>query len=86
MAAGHALSDYIAQAMEHAEYDKLEDGTFGGSIPPCAGVLAFGRTLGECDWELRSTLEEWILLGLELGHPLPVIDGVDLRCRGVAVI
>ncbi len=39
---------------------------------PCAGVIAFGDTLKRCEAELRSTLEDWILVGLKLGHPLPV--------------
>ena len=43
------------------------------------GVLAFGATLKECEDELRSTLEDWILVGLKLGHPLPVVDGIDLN-------
>ena len=29
--------------------------------------------------ELRSTLEDWILVGLKLGHPLPVIAEIDLN-------
>ena len=78
MSAPLILSEYIAQAMHQAEYDKLEDGTFGGTIPPCAGVIAFGETLRECDAELRSTLEDWILVGLNLGHSLPVVGGIDL--------
>lgn len=73
------LSDYVDKAMEQAIYDKLEDGTFTGRIPPCAGVIAFGSTLRECERELRSTLEDWILLGLKLRHPLPVIAGIDLN-------
>ncbi len=81
MHAVRVLSDYIEQAMEQAEYDKLEDGTYGGSIPPCPGVLAFGSTLRECETELRSTLEDWILVGLKLGHALPVICGVDLNAE-----
>ena len=79
MYAGRILSDYIGQAMDRAEYDKLEDGTYGGTIPPCPGVLAFGITLRECETELRSTLEDWILVGLQLGHELPVVGGVDLN-------
>jgi predicted RNase H-like HicB family nuclease len=59
--------------MAYAIYDKLEDGTFAGRIPQCKGVVAFGATLRECENELRSTLEDWILIGLKLGHPLPVI-------------
>ena len=65
--------------MANAVYDKLEDNTFTGRIPPCKGVLAFGAALRECEDELRSTLEDWILVGLKLGHPLPVIAGIDLN-------
>ena len=75
----HILSEYIEQAMAKAIYDKLEDGTFTGRIPPCTGVIAFGTTLRECEDELRSTLEDWILVGLKLRHPLPVIEGIDLN-------
>jgi len=65
--------------MEQAQYDKLEDGTFAGRIPPCKGVVALGTTLRECAQELRSTLEDWILVGLKLGHRLPVIGSIDLN-------
>jgi len=50
-----------------ATYDKLEDGTFVGRIPPCKGVVAFAATLRECEDELRSTLEDWILVGFQAG-------------------
>ena len=73
------LTGYIGCAMSRAEYDKLEDGTFSGRIPGCKGVIAFGKTLRECENELQSTLEDWIFVGLKLGHKLPVIDGFDLN-------
>ena len=73
------LSDYVDAALEQAEFDKLSDGTFSGRIPLCAGVIAFAGTLKECERELRSTLEDWILVGLKLGHQLPVINGIDLN-------
>jgi len=79
MATQFILSDYVEQAMAHAIYDKLEDGTFAGRIPLCKGVVAFGTTLRECDEELRSTLEDWILVGLKLRHLLPVLAGIDLN-------
>jgi len=78
MATGFFLSDYVEQVLALAEYDKLEDGSFGGRIPPCPGVLAFGATLRDCEDALHSTLEDWILVGLKLRHPLPVIAGIDL--------
>ncbi len=75
----YILTGYIEHALAQAEYDKLDDGTFGARIPPCPGVIAFGETLWQCQDELRSTLEDWILVGLKLGHPLPVIGRYDLN-------
>ena len=75
----YIISEYLNRALAHAEYDKLEDGTFSGRIASCPGVIAFGATLRECEDELRSTLEDWLLVGLKLGHKLPVVDGIDLN-------
>lgn len=74
-----ALTAYIEAALELAHYDKLEDGSFAGEIPKLKGVIAFGKTLRECENELRSTLEDWLLVGLRLGHELPVLAGIDLN-------
>jgi len=75
----YILSEYLDRAMGQAEYDKLEDGTFAGRIAACKGVIAFGATLRECEDEVRSTLEDWLLVGLKLGHTLPVVNGIDLN-------
>jgi predicted RNase H-like HicB family nuclease len=73
------LSDYLNLALAQAEYDKLEDHTYFGRIPSCKGVVAFARTLRECEDELRSVLEEWVLLGLKLGHSLTKRDSPQQR-------
>lgn len=77
--ADYILTDYLEQALAMAVYDKLDDGTFAGRIPPCKGVVAFGSSLRECEHLLRSTLEDWLLLGLRLRHTLPVLAGIDLN-------
>jgi len=79
MASTFVLSDYIERALGLAEYDKLEDGTFAGRIPACKGVVSFGMTLRECETELRSTLEDWVLVGLKLGHELPLLGKMNLN-------
>ena len=81
MTGTYILSDYVERAMAQAEYDKLEDGTFFGKIPSCKGVVAFATTLRECENELHSTLEDWVLVGLKLGHELPVIATLNLNMR-----
>lgn len=75
----YVLSEYVAYAMAQALYDTLEDGTCSGRIPLCKGVIAFADTPETCQEELRSTLEDWILVGLKLGHTFPIIAGIDLN-------
>jgi UPF0150-like len=59
-------SEYLDQAMAQAVYHKLDDGTFAGRIPSYKGVIVFGGTLREREDELRSTWEDWMLVGLKL--------------------
>lgn len=79
MSGNYILSDYVELALQEAEYDKLEDDSFAGRIPSCKGVVAFAKTLRECESELRSTLEDWVLVGLKLGHELPVLANINLN-------
>jgi hypothetical protein len=52
---------------------------FAGRIAMCMGVVAFAGTLRECEQELRSVLEDWIILGFKLKQRLPVIAGINLN-------
>lgn len=72
------LTEYIEAAMRRARYEILEDSTFYGEIPRLQGVFANAETLEDCREQLRKVLEGWIVLGLRLGHPLPVVDGISL--------
>jgi len=72
------LSEYITRAMAYAEYDKPEDGTFCGRIPPGVRGIAFADSLPQCQYELRSLLEDCLLFGFKMNHRLPVIDAINL--------
>ena len=72
------LTKYIHEAMKLARYKILEDGSYYGDIPGFRGVLANADNLEECRDELQDTLEEWILLGIRLGHNLPEANGIRL--------
>jgi predicted RNase H-like HicB family nuclease len=68
--------------MRHAHYEIIEDPKpIYGSIPECQGVWATGGTLEACREELQSVLEDWIVLGLRLGHPMPLIDGIAVAAE-----
>ncbi len=72
------LSEYIRSAMRRATYEILSDGTFYGEIPGFQGVYANAGNLEACREQLQEVLEGWIVLGLRLGHSLPIVDGIEL--------
>ncbi len=73
------LIEYVNKAMSKAVYDKLDDGTFTGKIPQCPGVVAFGNSLYQCEQELRSSLEGWLIVKIRHGDKLPIIDKINLN-------
>jgi predicted RNase H-like HicB family nuclease len=75
------LTSYIRSAMRRALYEILSDGTFYGEIPGFQGVWANSGTLDGCREELQEVLEGWIVLGLQMGHPLPVVDGIEIAMQ-----
>lgn len=79
------LTSYINAAMRNAHYEILpsNEGYFG-KIEGLQGVWANAKTLEACREELREVLEEWIILGLKMGHTIPAIDGIDLNIEEVA--
>ncbi len=78
------LTEYINKAMSKAVYDKLEDRTFSGKIPQCAGVVGFGETLYKCQQELKSSLEGWLIVKIRHGDKLPVVGKINLN-KGMPV-
>lgn len=72
------LTQYIQAAMRRATYEMIDDGTIVGEIPGFDGVWGNASTFEACRDDLMSVLEGWIVLGLRMGHELPVADGLDL--------
>lgn len=71
-----SLAEYIRKAMRHAAYEVLSDGTFYAEIPGFQGVWANASTLEACVEELRSALEDWVLLCVSDGLSVPEVGGV----------
>lgn len=72
------LITYIHNAMRLAKYEILEDGNYYGEIPGFDGVWAQADNLEACRDELQSVFEDWLILGLRMGHKLPVVGGIQL--------
>jgi predicted RNase H-like HicB family nuclease len=74
------LAEYMKAAMQQATYKLLDGGEgYFGEIPEFQGLWVNAPTLEACQVELEEALEEWILLGLKLGHPLPEIEKMGLN-------
>jgi predicted RNase H-like HicB family nuclease len=67
------LITYIQNAMRLAKYEILEDGQYYGEIPGFQGVWAQAENLETCWDELQSALEDWLNLGLRMGHKLVIV-------------
>ena len=73
------LAEYIEIAMDQAVYEILEDdGSHYAEISCLPGVYANADSLEDCRLLLKEVLEGWIILGIELGHPIPVLQSIDL--------
>jgi len=75
------LTQYIQAAMRHAKCELMENRRFFARIPECPGLWAEGPTLEECREELKSSLEDWIMIKLRHGDRFGVIDGVDINLQ-----
>ena len=71
------FAEYIAAALERAVYKTLEgeEEPIFVSVPDLPGAWATGKTIEEARRELIGVIEEWVLLGIRLGHPIPSIGG-----------
>lgn len=75
------LLEYVHAVMKRAQYEKLETGKYYGEIPVCPGVWSEEDNLETCRETLQEVLDEWLLLKLRDGDPLPVVDGIDLLVK-----
>ena len=72
------LIGYLQAAMRRAKYEILEDGAFYGEIPGFQGVFANADNLEDCR---EQVLEDWLVLGLRMGHSLPIVDNISLEAN-----
>ena len=75
------ISQYVATALERAQYRLVDDGTFAGTVPGLRGVIATGPTLEACRRELAEVIEEWILVRVARGLAIPRLGKAIVRVR-----
>ena len=75
------IRQYVEEALRRARYAKLEDGTFCAEVPRLRGVLATGGTLSECRNQLAEVVEEWVLVRVAKGLPIPALGKLEVKVR-----
>jgi len=75
------FTDFVHDVMNRlASYKLIEDEQpYYGTMKGFRGVWAQGKTLGECEHNLREVLEEWLLLKIRKKHVLPTTKKYDLN-------
>ena len=74
------IQQYLHAALAKARFKTIENPEpVFGEIPQCPGVWATGETKEHCRVALAEALEDWVLLGIRMGHALPEIDGVRIE-------
>ena len=79
------LVEYLREAMRRAKYKIMEDGTYYGWIEELTGVWASAGSLEECREELESVVEDWLFLGLKMGHDIIPLGDIDLNTQASVV-
>ena len=72
---------YVQEALQRAEYDKLDDGTYVAEVPGLHGVLATGRSLEHCRSSLAEVVEEWVLVRIAQGLAVPPLGDVTVAVK-----
>ena len=77
------LIKYIHDALEHAKYEIIDDEEpYYGEVPELQGVWASGKTLEECRKNLEEVIDEWIIIRLRKGLPIPLIENLNIETTG----
>lgn len=74
------ILEYIEAALEKAHYDMIQDEEpFYAEVPGLEGVYATGKTLEECRKNLAEVIDDWIVVRLRRGLPIPPLDGQKIE-------
>ena len=74
------ITEYIESALDRATYEIIKDEEpYYGEIPDLQGVWASGKTLEACRRNLAETVEDWILLSIANGLPIPPLGDASIR-------
>jgi predicted RNase H-like HicB family nuclease len=75
------IAQYIRQALRRARYRQVDGGLFCATVPGLRGVIATGTTREACRDQLAEVVEEWVLVRVARGLPVPRLGGITVEIR-----
>lgn len=78
-----SISRYVQAALEQAEYERDENGVVIARVPEASGFFSQGETFEEARDNLRDAIEGNLTLALQLGLPIPSLEGVSIEEQNV---
>jgi predicted RNase H-like HicB family nuclease len=69
------IARYIDKALRRARYTQPDAGVYCATVPGLRGVLATAPTLEVCRDQLAEVIEEWVLVRVSRGLPVPRLGG-----------
>ncbi|HVA49551.1 MAG TPA: hypothetical protein VNH11_24505 [Pirellulales bacterium] len=79
-----SLIRYLEYSLRKAEYTSDEGGLIVARVVGASGFFAQGGNVEEARENLRDVIEGNVLLALQLGLPIPQVEGVEITERNVA--
>lgn len=73
-----SMTEYVDKALKKAEYYRDENGVVIAKVPDASGFFAQGDNFEEARDHLREVIEGNVILALQLGIPIPSIEGVKI--------
>jgi predicted RNase H-like HicB family nuclease len=71
----------ITQALRRARYRQVDGGLFCATVPGLRGVIATGTSVETCRDQLAEVVEQWVLVRVARGLPVPRLGGVSVEIR-----
>jgi predicted RNase H-like HicB family nuclease len=73
-----SVTEYAGKALTKAEYYRDENGVVIGKVPGASGFFAQGDSFEDARTNLREVIEGNVVLALQLGLPIPEVEGVKM--------
>jgi predicted RNase H-like HicB family nuclease len=74
------ITRYLDEAMRRARYTG-KAGAYSATVPGLRGVIAHARSLEACRNQLLEVIEEWVLVRIAHGLPIPRLGRATVRVQ-----